>query len=232
MNSRPQVSPSEALERLREGNARYVAELRSLATEPTAARRAALTAGQSPFAVVLSCSDSRVPSEMVFDQGLGSLFVVRVAGNVVAPSLVGSVEFAVQTFGVELVVVMGHTACGAVIATLDALSRPDAVSSENVLDIVERIRPAVAPLAEVVADRRELVARATRANVVASANQLRHGSKLLEERISAGRLAVVSAEYALDSGVVDFFEGPLVDLARTRDQGAKNPAFGPGATSP
>jgi carbonic anhydrase len=201
------VSFEEALRRLREGNDRFVNDLRSIAALATSARRAALAAAQSPFAVILSCSDSRVPAEIIFDQGLGDLFVVRVAGNVVAPSLVGSVEFAVDAFGVELVVVMGHTGCGAVKATLQALEKPDTVRTANLHDIVERIRPAVAPLVSLERDPNALLSLATRANVRASANQLRHGSRILEDAIARGSLRVVGAEYSLETGRVDFFDG-------------------------
>jgi carbonic anhydrase len=205
-SSTKQVDFATAFKRLQDGNRRFVQDLRSIASLTTSAKRASLAAGQSPFAVILSCADSRVPSEMVFDQGLGDLFVVRVAGNVVAPSLVGSVEYAVDTFGTELVVVMGHTGCGAVKATLDYLERP-AVGSKNVHDIVERIRPAVEPLVSSSTDRSALMSAATRANVRASAAHLRSGSSLLEERIRSGNLLVVGAEYSLESGVVDMFDG-------------------------
>ncbi|MBX3192456.1 MAG: carbonic anhydrase [Labilithrix sp.] len=202
------ISCHDALQRLKDGNKRWVAGEHSDESLNAASRREALARGQAPFAVVLSCSDSRAPSEMLFDQGLGDLFVVRVAGNVVAPSLVGSVEFAVQTFGVGLVVVMGHTACGAVNATLDALLRgPVEGASANLLDIVQRIRPAVEPLLAVESDRATLVARATRANVRASMDQLCQRSPVLSEHVASGKLLVVGAEYALASGVVDFFEG-------------------------
>jgi carbonic anhydrase len=201
------VPALEALQRLREGNARFVSDVRSIDALATQSRRVSLVPAQSPFAVVLSCSDSRVPSEIVFDQGLGSLFVVRVAGNVVAPSLVGSVEFAVETFATQLVVVMGHSRCGAIAATLAALRGGASHRSENIRDIVDRIRPAVAPLLEVSSDESTLAARATRANVVAAANHLRHSSRLLEQRVASGRILVVGAEYSLESGKVDFFDG-------------------------
>jgi len=212
------VSSIEALRRLEEGNARWISGVRSVASLGSAAQRVSLAQGQSPFAVVLSCSDSRAPSEMIFDQGLGDLFVVRVAGNVVAPSLVGSIEYAVQTFGTNLVVVMGHTACGAVIATLDAIEHGRAGgtppspngASENVLDIVTRIRPAVEPLTSSCDDRKELVGLATRANVRASTAQLRASSRVLADRIDAGKLMIVGAEYSLGSGEVDFFEVPAL----------------------
>lgn len=197
------VSPAEALERLREGNARFVRELRSLDAFGGRRRREALVDGQSPFAVVLSCSDSRVPSELVFDCGLGDLFVVRVAGNVVAPSLVGSVEFAVATFGVRLAVVMGHTRCGAIAATLDVVQGATPPSA-NLRDIVDRITPAVRCAHG--ATREALLQDATRVNIRASVHALRHGSAILEQRVADGRLAVVGAEYALEDGTVRFLD--------------------------
>lgn len=168
-----------------------------------------MVAGQSPFAIVLGCSDSRVPVEMVFDQGLGDLFVIRVAGNVVSPSQVGSVEFAAATFGTPLVVVLGHSTCGAVTATLEELQRPAENQSPNLRAIVERITPAVASLLETeLKDRpEELIAKGVRANVRASAHGLRHGSRILEDLIAAGKLLVVGAEYDLATGAVDFFDG-------------------------
>jgi carbonic anhydrase len=204
----PPVPHAEALRRLREGNERFVRNVRSVDALATHLRREQLTSGQSPYAIVLSCSDSRAPSELIFDCGLGDLFVVRVAGNVVAPSIVGSVEFAAATFGTELVVVMGHTRCGAVAATVDALAHGTQALSENVRDIVDRIAPAVAELVKGQPAGSELVSAAIRANVRASANQLRHGSRVLEQRVAAGKLAIVGAEYALETGTVDFFDLP------------------------
>lgn len=180
--AQPPVPASEALRRLREGNDRFVRNVRSVESLATNLRREALTAGQSPFAIVLSCSDSRAPSELLFDCGLGDLFVVRVAGNVVAPSIVGSVEFAAATFGTELVVVMGHSRCGAVAATVDALTRQTQAPSENIRDIVDRISPSVKELVARQPIGEALLAAATRANVRASVNQLRHGSRILEDR--------------------------------------------------
>jgi carbonic anhydrase len=207
MNTTPSVPASEALARLREGNARFAANVRSLDAQVNAARRGSLVQAQRPFAIVLSCSDSRVPSEIVFDCGLGDLFVVRVAGNVAAPSLVGSVEFAAATFGTRLVVVLGHTQCGAVGATIDALTESSSPASENIRDIVDRITPAVAELVEHEKDRDALMHAAVRANVRATAEHLRRGSKMLERLCDDG-LAVVGAEYSLVTGVVDFFDVP------------------------
>jgi len=199
----------EALERLREGNRRFVSNTRSLETLATRARRHEFVDGQEPMAVVLGCSDSRVPVEIVFDQGLGDLFVIRVAGNIVAPSLVGSVEFAALRFGTRLVVVLGHTRCGAVGATLQELTRPTGGASRNLSSIVDRIRPTVEELlaTDLRRDPEALYRHAVRANVRASAEHLRHGSEVLEGLIRTDGLRVVGAEYALETGAVDFFDG-------------------------
>lgn len=196
----------QALERMREGNARFVTNVRSVETITTQQKRYSLVAGQNPFAVILSCSDSRVPSELVFDCGLGDLFVVRVAGNVVAPSIVGSVEFAVESLGTTLVVVMGHTQCGAIKATVDSLAAGGHGLSTNLRDLVSRISPAVANLLNTGLSRDELLISAERANVRASVNQLRHSTRTFEDRIADGTLAIIGAEYALETGQVDFFD--------------------------
>jgi carbonic anhydrase len=199
----------DALERLREGNRRFVAGVRSLETLTSQTRRGEFVSGQQPFAVILGCSDSRVPVELVFDQGLGDLFVIRVAGNIVAPSQVGSVEFATAQFGTRLVVVLGHTRCSAVQSTVDALLRPSENQSRNLRSIVDRIRPAVAGLLEtdLGRDREALSRQAVRANVRVSANSLRHGSPILEELVESNQLMIVGAEYALETGEVAFFDG-------------------------
>ena len=173
------------------------------------ARRRELAAGQEPFAIILGCSDSRVPAEIVFDQGLGDLFVIRVAGNIVAPSQIGSVEFAAGRFGTPLVVVLGHSACGAILATLEELRRPSGAQSRNLRSIVDRIRPSVEPLlaTELARDPDALVRQAVRANIRVAADQLRHGSGVLEQLIKEDGLLVVGAEYSLETGVVDFFDG-------------------------
>ena len=203
-HTRP-VSATDALERLRQGNARFVENV--AAANASHDRRAELVRGQAPFATILGCSDSRAPAELVFDQGLGDLFVIRVAGNIIAPSLVGSVEFAAERFGTKLVVVMGHTQCGAILATVEQLRRPSGGGSPNVQDIVDRVRPAVE---SVVATRPDLqgdalIREAVRANIRASVGQLRHGSPLLEGLIRRDGLLVVGAEYDLETGVVEFF---------------------------
>ncbi|MEO5730065.1 MAG: carbonic anhydrase [Byssovorax sp.] len=205
---RHSIPHDEALAQLRSGNGRFVQNVRSIEALASQYRRDALVAGQAPFAIVLSCSDSRVPSELVFDCGLGDLFVVRVAGNIVAPSIVGSVEFAAATFGTELVVVMGHTRCGAVGAAVKVLAGGENDPSENVRDIVDRIAPAIHDVVRTVGHDERAVQVATRANVRASANHLRQRSPLLASRIAEGRLVVVGAEYSLETGQVDFFDVP------------------------
>jgi carbonic anhydrase len=203
------LTPLDALIRLRDGNRRFVGNETTASALDNPARRAALVAGQEPFAIILGCSDSRVPAELVFDQGFGDLFVIRVAGNVVAPSQVGSVEFAAARFNTKLVVVMGHSQCGAILATVDELMGRTTTGSRNLRSIVDRVRPSVETL---LAGRRygdadALVRDAVRANVRASVDQLRHGSELLEELIEREGLLVVGAEYSLETGVVDFFHG-------------------------
>ncbi|GAC1301864.1 MAG: carbonic anhydrase [Steroidobacteraceae bacterium] len=203
----------DALALLREGNRRFVADVRSRDTLPSRARRIELAAGQEPFAAILGCSDSRVPVEIVFDQGLGDLFVIRVAGNIVAPSQVGSVEFAAEQFGTRLVVVLGHSQCGAIDATLQQLQRPQANQSRNLHSIVEMIRPSVEGLLATGLrhDLGALVHEAVRANIRASVNHLRHGSQIIEQLVRHDDLMVVGAEYSLETGVVDFFDGVPAD---------------------
>jgi carbonic anhydrase len=203
------INAKSALQRLRDGNHRFVTGVRSLESLLSHTRRGELASGQTPFAIILGCSDSRVPAEIVFDQGLGDLFVIRVAGNIVAPSQIGSVEFAAAQFQTRLVVVLGHSQCGAVCSTIKELTRPNAEQSLNIKAIVDRIRPSVETLMET--DLRhnedELIHQAVRANVRASVNQLKHGSNILEKLIAEEGLLVVGAEYSLETGVVDFFDG-------------------------
>jgi carbonic anhydrase len=203
------MGPDEALRRLREGNVRFVANARTSDGILSHSKRAALAAGQRPFAIILGCSDSRVPAEIVFDQGLGDLFVIRVAGNIVAPSQVGSVEFAAARYETRLVVVLGHSQCGAVVATLEELQRPTENQSRNLQAIVDRIRPSVEQLlaTDLRHDMDALVTQGVRANIRASVNHLRHGSQVLEQLIQDGGLRIVGAEYSLESGVVEFFDG-------------------------
>ncbi len=203
------MSAEQALDRLRTGNRRFAAGTGSGAVA-SQLRRIELAEGQEPFAVILGCSDSRVPAEIVFDQGLGDLFVIRVAGNIVAASQIGSVEFAVDRFGTPLVVVLGHSRCGGIVATLNELTRPTEHQSRNLRSIVDRVRPSVEALLATGLrdDPTALVAQAVRANVRASVSRLRHGSEILEQHLQDGRLVVVGAEYSLESGLVEFFDGP------------------------
>ncbi len=202
------IDPIEAIQRLKEGNKRFLSTPREHRPR-NEERFSKMLEGQEPFAIILGCSDSRVPAEIVFDQGLGDLFVIRVAGNVVARSQVGSVEFAAEAFGTRLVVVMGHTDCGAVKATINELHRPNKERSPNLASIVDRIRPVVEPLVELEdkIGKDQLFSSSIRANIRASANQLRHGSEILENLIDRGDLLVVGAEYCLRTGTVDFFDG-------------------------
>lgn len=193
--------PEEAIRRLVEGNARFRASTSSAVRswDPTLA-----TPDQRPFAIVLGCSDSRTPVEILFDQGFGDLFVVRIAGNIVAPSVVGSIEFAASQFGSRLVVVMGHTRCGAVTATVRAIETGLGHESRNIRDITDRIAPHIEGLVR--SGATDVLREAVRANVRASVDHLRHGSRILEELVVAGRLVVVGAEYDIETGEVLFLD--------------------------
>ncbi|MDT8403506.1 carbonic anhydrase [Sulfuriflexus sp.] len=201
------LTANEALKKLKEGNERFMSGVRSIDALMKQMQRADFVEGQAPFAIILGCSDSRVPAEIVFDQGLGDLFVIRVAGNIVAPSQIGSVEFAVEQFGTPLVVVLGHSMCGAVMATIDDLEHPSHEKSSNVLSIVDRIRPSVEPLfdTELRNNPEQLLKSSIRANILAATNHLRHGSQMLEQLMLKGELSIVAAEYSLESGKVEFF---------------------------
>jgi carbonic anhydrase len=203
------ISAREALNQLREGNLRFASNVRGPDVLLSHTRRAELATGQHPSAIVLGCSDSRVPAEIVFDQGLGDLFVIRVAGNIVAPSQVGSVEFAAARFGTRLVVVLGHSQCGAILATLEELRMPTENQSRNLRSIVDRVRPSVEGLlaTDLERDVDALVEQAVRANIRASVNHLRHGSPILEQLIQKDGLLIVGAEYSLETGIVEFFDG-------------------------
>jgi carbonic anhydrase len=208
-NGKSMIPAREALQRLREGNRRFVDDTRSSESLISPRRRAELTAGQEPFAAILGCSDSRVPVEIIFDQGLGDLFVIRVAGNIVAPSQIGSVEFVAERFKTRLVVVLGHSSCGVIQATIEQLTGPTERRSRNVHSIVNRVRPSIEGLLETGLrhDYDALVHHAVRANVRASTNQLRHGSQVIEQMIQTEGMLVVGAEYSLETGLVEFFDG-------------------------
>ena len=214
----------EALQRLREGNQRFASGTSADDAAARLLRRAALVTGQEPFAIILGCSDSRVPAEIVFDQGLGDLFVIRVAGNIVAPSQIGSVEFAAEQFGTRLVVVLGHTQCGAVRATLDALRRPEDKHSRNLRSIVNRILPAVEGLALPEGSEGDgaWLEEANRANVRAATNQLRRGSPIIEKLVGDDGLLVVGAQYSLETGVVEFLEDAATATGAGRAVGMRS----------
>lgn len=203
------ITAEEALDRLQTGNQRFVSGSHDVASLDSEKRRAAVAGGQEPFAIILGCSDSRVPAEIVFDQGLGDLFVIRVAGNIVAPSQIGSIEFAVGSFGTPLVVVLGHSNCGAVSATLDSMNQPRDKQSSHLYSIVDRVRPSLEPLlaTNLRDDRKALLKQAVRANISTSANHIRNSSPILEQLHQNGKLLVVGAKYSLETGVVDFFDG-------------------------
>ena len=201
------ISAEESFKRLQEGNKRFVAGIRGneksyIKSTPKYKNQ------QNPFAIILGCSDSRVPAEIVFDQGIGDLFVIRVAGNILAPSQLGSIEFAVKNFGTQLIIVLGHSSCGAVSATLDEIQNPTTQSHSNIFSIVDRIRTAVEPLVntKLKNDEEELLRAAIRANILASTKQLRHDSILLESYMKQNKLRVVGAEYSISTGEVDFFD--------------------------
>ncbi|NNC57761.1 MAG: carbonic anhydrase [Woeseiaceae bacterium] len=203
------VSAKDALDELRDGNRRFVAGEFDAASIASRAHQAGMSGGQNPFAIILACSDSRVPVELVFDQGFGDLFVIRVAGNVVAPSQIGSIEFAASQFGTKLVVVLGHSNCGAVIAALKELALEQTHRSPNLRAIVDRVRPAIEPVldAHKNSDSDTLTSAAVRANILASVERLSHGSLILEQLINDDKLTVVGAEYSIETGEVDFFDG-------------------------
>jgi carbonic anhydrase len=200
------VSALDALNRLRDGNRRFVADQPSHG-EDAKSRREELTRGQEPFAIILGCSDSRVPAEIIFDQGLGDLFVIRVAGNIVAPSQIGSVEFAASKFGTRLVVVLGHSQCGAIEETVSQLRSPAEENSRNIGAIVNFVRPSVEAVLDSSLTLDELTARAVRENVRMSVAQMRHGSEIIAGLERDDGLIIVGAEYSLETGLVDFFDG-------------------------
>jgi carbonic anhydrase len=202
------ISAVAALNRLREGNRRFVSDEVSEDTLASREHRAGAAAPQNPFAIILACSDSRVPTELIFDRGIGDLFVIRVAGNIVAPSQIGSIEYAAKQFGTRLVVVLGHSNCGAVIATLQELALKDSHRSPNLRAIVDRVRPALEPVLEddCDVDDEAVISTCVRANIRASVEHLQHGSLILEQLIDAGDLQVIGAEYSIETGNIEFFE--------------------------
>lgn len=206
---------SDALARLREGNSRFVSDPKRRAL-PADSWRAELADKQEPFAVILGCADSRVPPEVLFDQRLGDLFVIRVAGNIARPTQIGSVEFAVTSFDVPLVVVLGHSKCGAVLATIGEIESPAASLSEGLRAVVEFVHPSVKPLMELAGQNGDewVVAEAVRRNVAASVDALR-GASGLAPLVESGRLTIIGAECDLETGVVKFFEDGVLAKPRS-----------------
>ena len=199
------IPTEEALKRLRKGNKRFVSDSSIFNKISHKSRHHSLIENQDPFAIILGCSDSRVPAEIVFDQSLGDLFSIRVAGNIVAPSQIGSVELAVERFGTRLVIIMGHSRCGAIQATIEELKRPSGTQSKNLRSIVDRIHPSLTSL-DLDQAPEILLQQAVRANIHSSVRQLEHGSIILEQLAKKGELLILGAEYSLDTGIVDFFD--------------------------
>ena len=202
------IAAADALQRLREGNRRFVAGDTDSGSTARRKHLPDMAGGQNPFAIILACSDSRVPTELIFDQGIGDLFVIRVAGNIVAPSQIGSIEYAATQFGTRLVVVLGHSNCGAVVATLQELAKKASHRSPNLRAIVDRVRPAVEPVLEKHRDEasKEVIGKAVRANIRASVDRLQHGSLIIENLIAGGNLQIVGAEYSIETGNIEFLE--------------------------
>jgi carbonic anhydrase len=201
------MTPEQAITRLKEGNLRFISGTRSV--EPMFSHlklRELAVNGQKPFAIVLTCSDSRCPAEMIFDQGLGDLFVIRVAGNVVAPSLLASIEFAAANFGSAVVLVLGHTQCGAVTDTVQHARDPlTPLLSPHLEELVGRIRPAVeTALRSVPLDHPDLLQNSIRENVFRSMRLIRSQSAIVNDLVKANRLWVQGAILDLSTGRIDF----------------------------
>lgn len=220
MSDTTSSAPARVLERLRDGNRRFQSGTANRFSAEEAELRRQLARGQAPDAVILTCSDSRVHPTLVFDQGLGDLFTVRVAGNVVSREVLGSIEFAVGQLGSRFILILGHTGCGAVAATIDEMRSPDADLSANLRSLTDRIRPAVesaladradaegsdAPEGLLETDRDAVLERAIRANIAESARALRQGSELVARLAESGDLTIMGAEYCLETGLVDFLD--------------------------
>jgi len=199
------ISAEEALKRLRKGNKRFISDSSIFNKISHKSRRHSLKKDQNPFAIILGCSDSRAPSEIIFDQGLGDIFVIRVAGNIAAPSQIGSIEFAVERFGTRLVVVMGHSKCGAILATLEGIGHPLNDRSKNLRSIIDQIRPSLTSL-DIDLSPEILLQQAVRANIHSSVDRLQHESNILKNLVKEGNLLILGAEYSLDTGIVNFFD--------------------------
>jgi len=205
------VSPDEALQKLMDGNKRYVENKMTGAERCNASSREALAATQKPYAVVLTCSDSRVPPEIIFDKGLGEIFVIRVAGNVPDPVVIGSIEYSVEHLGSPLVMVLGHERCGAIKATVD--SKGKSTGSPNIDAIVKLVEPSAKAAVSTCAackgekscadtKKSEFVECVVETNAVAVAGQLTQRSKILKHMADEKKIKIVAAKYDLDDGIV------------------------------
>lgn len=205
------MNPDLALQSLKDGNELYVKAIKDSTDLNTPITLRDVDLGQQPFAIILSCSDSRVPAELIFNCGIGELFIIRVAGNIASPTQIGSIEYACQNLGAQLVVVMGHSHCGAVSATIGTLSNSKHELSPNLESIIDQITPAVRPIVEAdqhadEADDESLLDKAVRANVSYTVNNLSAQSEVLSTLMAEQKLAVIGAEYALETGKVTFHE--------------------------
>lgn len=197
----PVQNPQEALERLLAGNERYAMN-RSLPLNESMQRRTEVAQGQHPFATVFSCVDSRVPPELVFDRGLGDLFVIRTAGHVIDEAVLGSLEFGVAELKIPLLMVLGHEKCGAVTAALEAVEH-HAEAPASIGYLVAGITPAIELAAEEPGDTLD---NCIKANVSLTVKRL-HESPMLAEAVAQGQLLIVGARYKLETGAVEMIEG-------------------------
>jgi carbonic anhydrase len=195
------ISTETALKKLLDGNRCFVQNKLKIKEKSTASVRRGLASGQHPYAVILSCSDSRVPPEVIFDKGLGELFVVRDAGNVVSPVVLGSIEYGVQHLGARLIMVLGHSQCGAVKAALDSTGREDS----NVKAIIEKITPCVKLARRQTKDKSRLLDAAIDLNIKRSAQMLTRESPLIDKLVHSGKVRIVCAKYDLKGGTVSLF---------------------------
>jgi carbonic anhydrase len=198
---------NDIIKDLQEGNDRFIKGESRLNSQSSIEKLiSSANKNQVPKAIILSCSDSRTPAEMILDQDIGDLFVIRVAGNIIAPSLIGSVEFAACTFSTKLVLVLGHTNCGAIKATLDHINNAHILHSENINDIVSRIKPNIFHISQMQINDEEKVQYATEANILASVNQLSHSSKLIENLVSENKIKIVGSVLDLSTGKIKFLD--------------------------
>lgn len=202
------MTPKDALRELHAGNKRFVAHLHNETPTDNHNRQHELIINQRPIAIIVGCSDARVPPELIFDQGMGDLFVIRVAGNIITPAQLESIEFAALAFGPRLVVVLGHTCCGAVQATVNALIDPSTNPDGMYPTVVEHVRPsAQAAIDAGGASTDEIVDHATHHNVRRSIETITTKSRALKKLMLVEGMLVVGAKYRIEDGAVEFLEG-------------------------